>query len=63
MKRIFEISPDFTVDDIHKIREYNYWVTRDLSACDKLRYCNDAEFKKQTRARNRDIAELVPERA
>lgn len=25
------ISPDFTVEDIHKIREYNYEMTKNLS--------------------------------
>ena len=24
------ISPDFTVDDIHKIREYHYEITKDM---------------------------------
>ena len=25
------ISPDFTVEDIHKIREYHYELTKDMS--------------------------------
>ena len=25
------ISPDFTIEDIHKIREYNHEVTKNLS--------------------------------
>ena len=25
------ISPNFTVDDIHKIREYHYELTKDMS--------------------------------
>ena len=25
------ISPDFTIEDIHRIREYNHEVTKDLS--------------------------------
>jgi hypothetical protein len=25
-----KISPDFTIDDIHKIREFNYEQTKDL---------------------------------
>ena len=55
----FEISPNFTIDDIHKIREYNYWMSKDLSDDEKLRYYNDPEFKKQIREQNSDIAELV----
>ena len=26
-----EISPDFTVEDIHKIREHNYEITKDMT--------------------------------
>jgi hypothetical protein len=25
------ISPDFTIEDIHKIREYHYELTKDMS--------------------------------
>ena len=25
------ISPDFTIDDIHKIREYHYELTKDMT--------------------------------
>ena len=59
MKLIFEISPDFTIDDIHKIREYNYWITKDLPDKDRLRYYNEPEFRKQIEEKNRHIAELV----
>ena len=27
-----EISPDYTIDDVHKIREYNYEMTKNLSS-------------------------------
>ena len=26
-----DISPDFTVEDIHKIREYHYELTKDMT--------------------------------
>ena len=58
-KLVFEISPDFTIEDIHKIREYNYWISKDLSNGDKLRYYNDPKFKKRIREQNREIAVLV----
>lgn len=32
------ISPNFTIDDIHKIREYNYEITKDMSAEERKRY-------------------------
>ena len=24
------LSPDFTIEDIHKLREYNYYLTKDM---------------------------------
>ncbi len=52
-----EISPDFTVEDIHKIRERNYEKTKYMSIQEKLVYYNtprtDAEERiEQLRARN-----------
>lgn len=35
-----EISPDFTIEDIHKIREYNYSITKDMTMQEKLDYYN-----------------------
>lgn len=32
------ISPNFTVDDIHKIREYNYEMTKNMSPEEYLEY-------------------------
>lgn len=32
------ISPDFTIDDIHKIREYNYEQTKNLSVAEQSSY-------------------------
>ncbi len=35
----------FSVDDIHKIREYNYEKTKDLSSEDLIKYINDKAEK------------------
>lgn len=40
MKYTLEISPDFTVEDIHKIRERNYEVTKYMTTEEKLHYYN-----------------------
>ena len=40
MAYTLEISPDFTVEDIHKIRERNYEVTKHMTAEEKLLYYN-----------------------
>jgi hypothetical protein len=37
-----EISPDFTIDDIHKIREQNYERTKNMTMEEKIAYYNTA---------------------
>ena len=40
MAYTLEISPDFTIEDIHKIREHNYEVTKYMTMEEKLLYYN-----------------------
>jgi hypothetical protein len=40
MANTLDISPAFTIEDIHKIRERNYEVTKDMTTEEKLRYYN-----------------------
>jgi len=35
-----KISPNFTIDDIHKIREYNHEVTKSMSVKERKEYYN-----------------------
>ena len=35
------LSPDFTIEDIHKLGEYNYYVTKDMTPQDRRKYYND----------------------
>ncbi len=35
------ISPDFTVEDIHRIREQNYERTKDMTVAEKVAYYNN----------------------
>ena len=39
------ISPNFTVDDIHKIREYNYEFTKNMSAHERTSFYKDSADK------------------
>ena len=32
------ISPDFTIEDIHKIREYHYELTKDMTTQEKISF-------------------------
>ena len=36
------ISPNFTVEDIHKIREQNYELTKNLTIEEKIAYYNNS---------------------
>jgi hypothetical protein len=41
------ISPDFTIDDIHKIREQNYERTKNMTMEEKIAYYNTAGMDAQ----------------
>lgn len=30
------LSPDFTIDDIHKLRGYNYYLTKDMTPQERM---------------------------
>lgn len=46
------LSLDFTIDDIHKLREYNYYLTKDMSLQERMDYYN-----KKGRAFQQEIEE------
>lgn len=35
------LSPDFTIEDIHKLREYNYYRTKDMIPSERRNYYNE----------------------
>lgn len=35
------LSPNFTIEDIHKLREYNYEMTKDMSPEERRNYYNE----------------------
>ena len=35
------ISPNFTIEDIHKLREYNYYFTKDMTPEERRNYYNE----------------------
>ena len=35
------ISPNFTIEDIHKIREYHYELTKDMTTQEKINFYNE----------------------
>ena len=36
------ISPQFTIEDIHKLREYHYYLTRDMTDQGRMDFYNNA---------------------
>lgn len=52
------LSPDFTIDDIHKLREYNYYVTKDMTPQERMNYYNE-----KGRAFQREIEESKLQKA
>lgn len=35
------LSPDFSIEDIHKLREYNYYLTKDMNPQERRNYYNE----------------------
>ena len=35
------ISPDFTIEDMHKIREYHYELTKDMTTQERINFYNE----------------------
>ncbi|MDO5296527.1 MAG: hypothetical protein Q4F00_07850 [bacterium] len=42
------LSPSFTIEDIHKLREYNYEITKNMTRQEKIEYYNNRGRKVQT---------------
>ena len=43
------MSPNFTIEDIHKLREYNYYLTKDMTPQERRNFYNERgrAFKKE----------------
>lgn len=54
------LSPNFTIDDIHKLREYNYYLTKDMNPRERQNYYNERgmEVHRQIQERKLQKASL-----
>ncbi len=43
------LSPNFTIEDIHKLREYNYEITKDMTDKERMDYYNNRGWEVQRR--------------
>ena len=46
------LTPDFTVEDIHKLREYNYYQTEDIKPQERLYYYNNRGLEVHKKYKN-----------
>ena len=51
------ITPDFTVEDIHKVREYHYELTKDMTVAERRAF-----YKKGADEAEKRIHELKKQR-
>ena len=52
-----ELSPNFTIDDIHKIREWHYEILKDATVKERVEFYN-SEGEKARVQRERDRVEM-----
>ena len=55
MKPTLKISQDFTLEDIRKIRDYNYEMTKNMTSTERIDYYNqsaEAGFKRIEELKN-----------
>lgn len=52
------LSSDFTIEDIHKIREYNYYLTKDMTIREKSDYYNSQGLEVHQMIQERKLQNL-----
>lgn len=52
------LSPDFTIEDIHKLREYNYYITKDMSPQEKMDYYNNRGMEVHRKIQERKMQKV-----
>ena len=52
------LSPNFTIEDIHKLREYNYYQTKDMSRQERIDYYNTRGMEVQKEIQARKLQKL-----
>ena len=52
------LSPDFTIDDIHKLREYNYYQTKDMTPQERMNYYNKRGLEVHRKIQERKLQKI-----
>jgi len=53
------LSPNFTIEDIHKLREYNYEMTKDMTDKERMNYYNSRGREVQRKLENMKAANIL----
>lgn len=49
------LSPNFTIEDIHKLREYNYYQTKDMTLQERIEYYNSRGLEVHRKIQERKL--------
>lgn len=49
------LSPNFTIEDIHKLREYNYEMTKNMTEQERMDYYNKRGREVQRKIQERKL--------
>ena len=57
------LSPNFTIEDIHKIREYNYDYTKDMTSKERMNYYNNLGMEVHREIQSRKLQKMGMQQA
>ena len=53
------LSPNFTIEDIHKLREYNYYQTKDMTVQERIDYYNSRGLEVHRKIQERKLQKTL----
>jgi len=56
--KMLNISPAFTIEDIHKVRENNYNITKDMSSQERRNYYNQRGMEVHRQIQERKLKRI-----
>jgi len=52
------VSPNFTIEDIHKVREKNYYITKDMTPQERRDYYNQRGMEVHRQIQERKLQKV-----
>ena len=53
------LSPNFTIEDINKLREYNYYQTKDMTQQERIDYYNSRGLEVHRKIQERKLKKTL----